>query len=432
MNIDWKKVISYARHPFSFFEWMLALRYLKGRRKEQFVSVITWFSLVGIALGVATLIIVLSVFGGFKATLLDKILGLNGHILVYSSTGSSFPNHQKVIDKINEDKSLAPQINKVIPLVEGKVMLASNGSNTGGILRGMSREDLMMTPMLNDKMFGKKIKDLKENEILIGDKLANRFGLTLGDELTITSAQGNITAFGMMPRIRSYRIGGIFHTGMFQYDSAFVFMPIETAQLYFNMPQSVSHLEIFVEDLDDLSLVQRLLKNNLGNGYQFRDFRSLNTQFFQAIQIQRSVAFIVVSLVILVAAFNIISGLVMLVKDKGKDIAVLRTVGMSRASVMRVFFLAGSYIGFLGTFFGTLGGVLFASNIEGIRKFFERLFSVNLFSAEVYVLSELPSRVDFWEVAFVALFALLLSFLAAVYPAWRASKLDPVEALRYE
>ncbi len=417
---------------FSRTEWMLARRYLKGKRREHFISVISLFSLLGILLGVATLIIVMSVMNGFRQEMLTRILGINGHIMVHSRSNQAMPNYKNVAETILTNETARKEIENIIPLTEGQVMLGANGRSTGGMTRGIYMSDLAKYPLIKKSLFGTTFQQIGEHEVIVGHALARKLGLGVGGEITITSAKGNITAFGMMPRIRTYRVAGLFDVGMYEYDSSFVFMPMGASQVYFNMPQSASHIEIFVKNPDDTADTKQLIQVILGPDYRVMDWRDLNSQYFNALDVERNVMFIILTLIILVAAFNIISGLVMLVKDKGRDIAILRTMGLSRNGVMRVFFFAGAYIGVLGTAIGSTVGILFCVFIEEIRRGIQSLLGFNLFNEEIYFLSKLPAKIESGEVITIVVMALVLTFLAALYPAWRASKLDPAEALRYE
>ncbi|MBN2676065.1 MAG: lipoprotein-releasing ABC transporter permease subunit [Alphaproteobacteria bacterium] len=429
-----RKFLKKTKELFSFsrFEWMVARRYLTGRRREHFISVISLFSLLGIMLGVATLIIVMSVMNGFRQEMLTKLLGINGHVMVYSRNHTAMPNYKEVSQTILENKTAREEVEEIIPLTEGQVMFGANGQSSGGILRGMYMSDLARYPLVKKNLFGTSFEQVQEHEVIVGQALASNLKLEVGDEITITSAKGNITAFGMMPRIRSYRVAGVFDIGMYQYDSSFVFMPMESSQVYLNMPQSASHIEIFLKNPNDSKEIKQLIQVVLGPDYSVKDWEDLNAPYFSALEVERNVMFIILTLIILVAAFNIISGLVMLVKDKGRDIAILRTMGMGRTSIMRVFFFTGAYIGVLGTFLGTLIGSLFCIYIEEIRQVLQKLLGFNLFAKEIYFLSKLPAEIEVSEVLTVVFMALALTFLAALYPAWRASKLDPAEALRYE
>ncbi|MDP2697771.1 lipoprotein-releasing ABC transporter permease subunit [Thalassospira sp.] len=415
---------------FSPFERMVAFRYLRPRREEGFVSVIAIFSLLGIMLGVATLIIVMSVMNGFRAELLGRILGLNGHISVYAQSPDGLPDYEDIERKIRETGN----ITLVTPVVEGQVMATKDNRASGAIVRGMRASDIAGRATIADNIVFGSLDDFTgDDSILMGARLAMKLGVGVGDTVNLISPKGNVTAFGTVPRMRAYRIVGLFDIGMYEYDSGFIFMPLEAAQTYFRLPEKITHFEVMLEKPSELaSSMNDLLRNLSGESLRLVDWQQSNSSFFNALQVERNVMFLILTLIILVAAFNIISGMVMLVKDKGRDIAILRTMGATRSSVMKIFFLSGASIGVLGTLSGLILGVLFCLNIENIRQFIQSLTGTDLFSAEIYFLSQLPADMDVGEVVMVCVMALTLSFLATIYPAWRASRLDPVEALRYE
>ena len=414
---------------FSAFERMVAFRYLRARRKEGFVSVIAAFSFLGIVLGVATLIIVMAVMNGFRQELLSRVLGLNGHLGIYAVRGTGLNDYESSAEKAKAVKG----VDLVMPLIEGQVMVSSVRSAQGAIVRGIRPEDFNKRPILANSMIGGSVTAFSDPDtVFIGERLAQKLGVYVGEEITLISPKGTVTAFGSVPRMRSYTIGGTFSVGMYEYDSAFIFMPMNEAQKFFNMDNTVTNLEVFLNHHDLVSSVQSEMYSRLGSEVRIYDWQRSNAAFFNAIQVERNVMFLILTLIILVASFNMISGLIMLVKDKGRDIAVLRTMGATRGMVMRIFFMSGASIGFFGTAFGVLFGLLFCDNIETIRRFLESLTGTDLFAAEIYFLTQLPAEVDPVEVVAVVIMALFLSFAATLYPSWRAAKLDPVEALRYE
>ncbi len=417
-----------ATRPFAAFEWMLALRYLRAKRKESFVSVIAGFSLVGIALGVATLIIVMAVMNGFRHELLGKILGLNGHVIVQSSQGTL-----RDFDMVAARVRAVPGVTRAAPIVEGQVMASANGVNSGVLVRGMRADDIKsLTTVSNTLSPGALQAYGSGDSVIIGSRLAQKLALAPGMSITLIAPRGNVTPFGTTPRIKTYKIAGTFNVGMSEYDLTYVFMPLEEAQLYFNMGDTVSGIETMVTDPDNTAALVPALGRAAGPYSRIITWQDLDSSLFGAIEVERNVMFLILSLIILVAALNIVSGLIMLVKDKSSDIAILRTMGATRAAVMRVFLIAGASIGIIGTLVGFVIGVVFCSNIENIRQFLSSLTGTTLFNPEIYFLSRMPAEMDPAEVISVVGMALILTFLATLYPSWRAARLDPVEALRYE
>ena len=404
------------------------MRYLRARRQEGFISVIAWFSLLGIALGVATLIIVMSVMNGFRQELLSRILGVNGHLSVYG-VERSLANY----DHLSNQVAAVEGVVKVTPMIEGQVMASANGQATGALVRGLKPADLRARAILAENIqFGDLENFVGLDSVLIGTRLARKLRLRVGDKLTLISPNGNITAFGTVPRLRSYKIVALFDVGMHEYDSSFIFMPLAAAQKYFKLPQTVNYLDVVIAEPDEARAKMREVWRAVGSQGRIYDWQESNSSFFNAIQVERNVMFLILTLIIVVAAFNIISSLIMLVKDKGRDIAILRTMGATRGMIMRVFFLSGASVGVFGTFAGLILGLAFAENIETIRLWIQTFTGTELFAAEIYFLSQLPAEVDSGEVVTVVIMGLMLSFLATLYPSWRAARLDPVEALRYE
>ncbi len=411
----------------SYFERTVALRYLRSRRKEGFISVIAWFSLLGIALGVATLIVVMAVMNGFRTELIDKILGVNGHITVYGGAGDGISDYQKLSDKFSELGGVI----SVTPLVEGQVMAGYKSQTSGAQVKGLRYEDLKSKRIVSENLNG-NIEDFHGSDaIMIGVRLASKLGVNVGDDLTLISPSGHQTVMGMVPRVKAYKVVGIFEVGMFEYDSITILMPLEAAQILFKYPDRVSAIEMRISDPNSARKTVRELVSMLPNTYMIYDWQRANADFVNALKVERNVMFFILTLIIIVAAFNIISSMIMLVRDKNRDIAVLRTIGASKASIMKVFLITGSMIGVTGTIAGFLLGVSFALNIENIRQFLQSIIGAELFSAEIYYLTKLPAEVRAEDVLLVVLMSLGLTFLATIYPAWKASKTDPAEVLRY-
>ena len=414
--------------PFSAFEWMVAMRYLRPRRKEAFISIISILSLIGIALGVATLIVVMSVMNGFRAQLLDRILGLQGHMVI-QPYAPEFPD----FDAIAARAATVPNVVSVYPIVEGQVLVSANTATLGGLVRGMRQADLIGLTTVSDSLTPGALEGFDDGQsVVLGARLAGRLGLNTGDPVTIIAPRGAVTPFGTTPRVKTYRVAGTFSVGMSEYDQIFIFMPLNEAQLFFNMQNSASAIEVRVAEPDNIAPQRNAVAEAVGNEVRVTDWQQVNGSLFGALQIERFVMFMILTMIIVVAALNIISGLIMLVKDKGPDIAIMRTMGATRGAIMRVFFLAGSSIGVLGTAIGFLLGLLICTNLESIRRAFTWLSGIDPFSPEVYFLDQMSAEVENGEVALVVIIALTLSFLATLYPSWRAARLDPVEALRYE
>src|SRR4029077_10413509 len=419
---------STATHPFAPFEWMLSARYLRARRKEGFISVIAGFSFLGIMLGVATLIIVMAVMNGFRKELLDKILGLKGHILV-QPLESPLTDWKDVAERISQVSG----IRLAAPVVDGQALGSSPFNASGVFVRGIRSDDLNNLTSIAKNIRRGSLGCFDEGQgVAIGRRLADQLSLHAGDSITLVAPRGAVTPMGTTPRIKPYKVTAVFEIGMSEYDAGFVFMPLPEAQAYFNRNNDVTAIEVFTSNPDKIDAFRKAVTEAAGRPVFLVDWRQRNSTFFNALQGEGDVMFLILTMIVLVAALNIVSGLIMLVKDKGQDIAILRTMGASQGSIMRIFLITGAAIGVVGTFVGFLVGLLICLNIESIRRFLSWLTNTELFSPELSFLSRLPAKIDFGETSAVVIMALTLSFLATLYPSWRAARLDPVEALRYE
>ena len=414
--------------PFAPFEWLLSLRYLRARRQEGFISVNAGFSFLGIMLGVATLIIVMAVMNGFRKELLDKILGLNGHLLI-QPLESPLTDWRDVAERVGKIEG----IRLAAPIVEGQALASSPFSAAGVLLRGVLAADLSKLPSVANNIRQGTLEGFDEGQgVAIGRRLADQLSLRAGDSVTLVAPRGAVTPMGTTPRIKTYKVAAVFEVGMSEYDAAFVFMPLVKSQAYFNRAGDVTAIEVYTDNPDRVEQYRRLVSDAAGRPIYMVDWRQRNATFFSALQVERNVMFMILTIIVIVAAFNITSGLIMLVKDKGRDIGILRTMGVTQGAIMRVFMVTGASVGVVGTLVGFILALVICLNIESIRRFVSWVTNTELFSPELYFLSKLPADVDGGETAAVVVMALALSLLATLYPAWRAARLDPVEALRYE
>jgi lipoprotein-releasing system permease protein len=409
------------------FERQVAFRYLRPKRKEGFISVIAGFSFLGIALGVATLIIVMSVMNGFRQELLGRILGINGHLHVYGQ-GESLSDYDAIAQRLRD----IPGVITVAPMIEGQALVNANGVASGAVVRGMREPDFAGVPMIHDGIRAGDLSQFNGDNAAIGQRLASRLGLHIGDKLTLLSPKGAATAFGMVPTAKAFTVAVIYEIGMYEYDNGFVFLPLETAQRFFRLGDTVTAVELRLTNPDDAFYLRGQIQRSIDQPTRVLDWQMSNASFFDALQVERNVMFLILTLIILVADFNIISSMIMLVRDKTRDIAILRTMGATRGAIMRIFCLSGASIGVIGTLIGFTLGVLFVENIESIRQGLQTLTGLKLFPAEIYFLTRMPAELDWNEVLWVLGMAMALSFAATLYPAWRAARLNPVEALRYE
>ena len=408
---------------------MIAFRYIKSRRVEGFISISAWFSLLGIMLGVATLIVVMSVMNGFRTELVDRILGINGHLIIYSKNERTIPNYTKIINKILD----TPNVVAVTAHLEGQALAKNKNSISGVIIRGSNWSDLAAKKLLWKSLNQSTISNFKDKQnIIMGYRLGQKLNLKVGDFVSLISPNGMETALGVLPVNQNFKIGGFFDMGMYEYDNNFIFIPWKKAELFLSTNNVAHGIEVFLKDQKLTSSVNLQLQSKLNKNLIVIDWKKRNSSFMNALAVEKNVMFVILTLIILVAAFNIISSMIMLVQTKKADIALMRTMGASQYLIIKVFILTGSIIGFLGTFVGVLLGVLVSMNIEKIRQLITSIFGQELFSAEIYFLSKLPSNININEVLIVICISIFLTLLASIFPAWKASKISPAEALRYE
>ena len=416
---------------FGPFERAVAGRYLRARRGERFVSIIAIFSLIGIALGVATLIVVTSVMSGFQTELESRILGVNGHITIEAYAGDAIGDYQPLLAGIRG----IPGIVSALPVLDGQALLTTDrGGAKGGLVRGMTLDDLKALHPVSDHIIAGALTNFTgDDAIIVGTGLAQSYQLKVGDSLTILSPQGAATPFGTVPRIRAYKVVAVFDAGLYDYNNSVVFMPLPAAQVFFQKPNAVTGIEIRVTNPDNVEALIPPLRQVVGDRKVWlRDWRHANDTIIGVLQVQKDTMFIVLGMIVLVAAFNVISSLIMMVKDKTRDIAVLRTLGANSGAVLRIFLMCGAFVGVVGTVIGTIIGIVFCRNIVAIQRAVENITGGKVFDSSVFMLTALPNTIDWGDVVRVVVLGLGLSLLATLYPSWRAARTDPVEALRHE
>jgi len=414
---------------FKSFELYVAFRYLRSKKTEGFISLSTWFSFIGIALGVATLIIVMSVMNGFREELVNRILGINGHIVIYANNAKLITDYNDVSNKVSDDNNILA----VIPQIDGQGLARSKDYISGVMIKGIRWSDLPAKKLLWDNL-NKSTKDnfKIKKEIIIGSRLAKRLNVVVGDKITLISANGIKTALGIIPQKQIFKIGGLFNVGMYEYDNNFIFMPWKNAQNFLQLGDVATNIEIFLKDYKTSASSNYNIKKFLNDSFEIVDWKKQNNAFINALNVEKNVMFLILSLIILVAAFNIISSMIMIVNAKSGDIALLRTIGSSKKAIIKIFLLIGTSIGLLGTIFGSFLGIFLSINIEYLRKFLSLILNQELFSPEIYFLTDLPSKIDFTEVFYIIITSLSLSILASLFPSWKAAKILPAEVLRYE
>lgn len=409
-------------------EYFIAWRYLKSKKQESFISVVALFSLLGTALGVAALIAVMAVMSGVREEWTSKLIGARGDINIYSNNSTSLENYSEIITQITKN----PKVTNAVPMIEKQVLVSSNDNNSGVQVHGILPEDLKKKSIISNNIIFGDIDEMNEDGVIIGSALARSLGVGVGDDIKLISPQTNDILISNIPRLKTCRIVATYNSGMHDFDSSVVFINLKLAQIYFKFPNLVNLIEVMIVKADDAEIVREQLDKELDYKYNLIDWKQSNSAIIGALQTEQVAMFLILTLIMIVAAFNIISSLIMLVKDKTSDIAILRTMGASKSTIMKIFFICGSSIGVCGTIIGLILGVSFAQNIETIRLFLQNITGTAIFDPLVYFLSYLPAQVNISDISSIVGMSLALSFLATIYPAYRAAKLNPAIALKYK
>ena len=416
------------------YEWFIGLRYLKAKRKQTFISIITVISVAGVMLGVMALIVVLSVMNGFQQTIKEKIIGTQAHIVVLKASEKGMDDYEEAIKKVEDVKGVV----SAAPFIFSQVMLSSESGVSGVVLKGIDPDRVARVTELARNLKAGRLQDLKEVKekdlpgIILGVELAKHLSVTMDDPIQVISPLGTMTPMGMMPKMKRFRVKGIFYSGMYEYDNTMAYVSLENAQKFFAMEARVTGIEIKTGDLYQVKEIGKEIRKKMGFPFWTKDWMEMNRNLFAALKLEKVIMFIIVVLIVLVAAFNIISTLIMVVMEKNKDVAILKSMGAPSKSILRIFMIEGGVIGVVGTVLGTITGLAVAFNLEKIIDFLENLFGFKILARDVYYIDKFPSQVNPLDVGVIVATAILISLLATLYPSWRASKLDPAEALRYE
>ena len=416
------------------YEWFIGLRYLKAKRKQTFISIITLISIAGVMVGVMALIVVLAVMSGFEKTLKEKILGTQAHLHVLKASQEGMDHYQEVLKEVEEVKGVVA----AAPFIFNQVMLSSEANVFGVVLEGIDPDRVGRVTELTHNLKVGRLNDLKEAEegnlpgIILGVELAKHLSVSINDAIQVISPLGTMTPMGMLPKMRRFRVTGIFNSGMYEFDNTMAYISIESAQKFFGMGDRVTGIEVKTNDIYRVKEIGKEIRRKLGFPFWTKDWMEMNRNLFSALKLEKIAMFIILILIVLVAAFNIISTLIMVVMEKNKDIAILKSMGAPSKGILKIFTIEGLVISFVGTTLGTIMGLGIALNLETVTGFIENLFGFKILPSDVYYIDKLPSQVNPLDVGLIVVTAILISLLATLYPSWRASRLDPAEALRYE